>query len=139
MYQVSHLNNPSRRGHHNYPLLLLSPPLKPHHPLPKMFHPRQNIRTSRHLPINQDLSTFHKPKPRDTFLRKLISREAHSADVLDAKLVSKIGEKAFSGFGAVALTMVFCKEDETDVLDMLELNVLYCSSARIELLMDQTC
>ena len=111
-------------------LLLLSPPLKPHHLLPKMFHPRQNIRTSPHLPINQDITSFHKPKPRDTFLRELISRKAHSADVFDAELVPKIGEKPFPGFNPVALTMVLCKEDETDILDMLESNMLFFSGAQ---------
>jgi hypothetical protein len=100
-------------------LLLLPPPLKPHHPLPKPLHPRQNIPTSPHLPINQHLSPLHKPKPLDTFLRKLISRKTHSADISNPKFILKIGEKTFSGFDAVAATMVFWKEDESDVLGML--------------------
>ena len=106
-------------------LLLLSPPLKPHHLLPKMFHTRQNKPTSPHLPINQDASSLHKPKPQDTFLRKLISRKTHSANILNAKLVLKVGEKAFSSFDSVALTMVLGEEDETDVLDLLVDYALY--------------
>ena len=119
-------------------LPFLSPSLKPHHSIPKMFHPRQNIRTSRHLPINQDITSFHKPKPRDTFLRELISRKAHSADVFDAELVPKIGEKPFPGFNPVALTMVLCKEDETDILDMLDEYALFLGT-RIKFLLYREC
>ena len=52
-------------------LLLLAPPVNPHEPLPQILHSRQNTCTSRNLPINEDLSSFYKPKPGDQFLEKL--------------------------------------------------------------------